>query len=164
MKTLKKITGAVNIISWMLLMINLLITVGMVCVNYSSSGLDMSKYLIMVDSSADSSGMIYRTMIMPDAESLKVVKESSAYKELYVYTTGKSSDVHIGEMQGNKSLKNIKTGEVTSKKDYKLKGMYMYTDKYTDTILWVSMIVSVINWVCGKRARKQLTKTKKFGK
>lgn len=29
MKTLKKITGAVNIISWMLLMINLLITVGM---------------------------------------------------------------------------------------------------------------------------------------
>lgn len=136
----------------------------MVCFNYSTSGLDMSEYLIMVDSSADGSGMVYRTLIMPDEEAIKRVREGSAYKELYVYTTGASKDVHVGELQKDKSLKNTKTGEVSSKDDYKIKGMYMYADKYTDTILWISMLVSIINWVCGKRARKQLTKTKKFGK
>lgn len=149
---MKKISSVANIILWMLLMINLFATVGIVCVNYSKTGLDMSQYLLMVSTSADNGGMVYHTLTVPD----KVLSEK------YVYTVGKSSDVHVGSLSTKRVMKDELSGYSYKPSEYKIRGVYLYTDRYINTLLWLTLIVGVINWVCKRRARKNLTKTKRF--
>lgn len=149
---MKKISSVANIILWMLLMINLFATVGIVCVNYSKIGLDMSQHLLMVSTSADNGGMVYHTLTVPD----KVLSEK------YVYTVGKSSDVHVGSLNTKKVMEDESSGYSYKPSEYKIKGVYLYTDRYINTLLWLTLIVGVINWVYKRRARKNLTKTKRF--
>lgn len=149
---MKKIASVANIVLWMLLMVNLFATVGIVCVNYSKTGLDMSQHLLMVSTSADSGGMVYHTLTVPD----KVLPEK------YAYTVGKSSEVHVGVLNTKKIMKDESTGYSYKPSEYRIKGVYLYTDRYINTLLWLTLIVGVINWVCKRRARKNLTKTKRF--
>lgn len=151
---LKKVTSIVSIVSWMLLMINLFVTVGIVCINYSKTGLDMSQHLLMISTSADNGGMVYHTLTVPD----KVLPEK------YVYTVGESSDVHVGFLSTKRVMKDEVTGYSYKPSEYKIKGIYIYTDRLINTILWISLIASIVNWVCGRRARKLLTKTKRFSR